>query len=241
MYRESCLKEDIFKFIEEHDCYSHPLFAYLNDCNLTLDQAKYFLRNYDVHAGLLRRLLLKAASIMPEAAVGFVLENVRNEYGNGNYRKNHRDQLRDLAYKVGVDPANFCNAPISTGIKEFLKKVVNYYCPTRENTPKNLFKPAIVAGAITATELMAIKEFEFMQKAFAKLGQANHIWFDHIAIEASHTDESLMLANHFAKEFNGKSSVLYGLSGVLDTNMFLYDGLLQVLKIAQNSNIHVRA
>src|SRR5262245_58694831 len=65
-----------------HDCAQHPLFARLDACEPTPARIAGLLRNYDAHAGVLRRLLLKAAAIMPEKACGYILENVRNEYGN---------------------------------------------------------------------------------------------------------------------------------------------------------------
>src|SRR5437016_2291594 len=75
---------DLRGLAQSHLCWSHPLFARLEGARLTTEQCAALLRNYDEHAGALRRLLLKAATIMPEEAVTYVLENVRNEYGNGN-------------------------------------------------------------------------------------------------------------------------------------------------------------
>src|SRR5581483_9422771 len=79
-----------------HPCRQHPLFAHLRTRTLSKEQAVSLLVNYDAHATLLRRLLLKAAAFMPEPAVGFILENVRNEYGNGDYRLCHQGQLRSI-------------------------------------------------------------------------------------------------------------------------------------------------
>ncbi|HNN64060.1 MAG TPA: hypothetical protein PKH78_13505, partial [Candidatus Obscuribacter sp.] len=73
--------------VAEHPCFKHEMFDRLSSLaktgSLSLKQVASLLKNYDAHASHLRRLLLKAATIMPEEAVGFILENVRNEYGNG--------------------------------------------------------------------------------------------------------------------------------------------------------------
>lgn len=77
------------QYVAAHPAWSHPLFARLAQAAsvehmLDAQTLGHFLRNYDAHASHLRRLLLSAATLMPEKAVGYILENVRNEYGNGN-------------------------------------------------------------------------------------------------------------------------------------------------------------
>lgn len=220
----------ISQIVEQHACSRHALFSALETEHLSVDAAGNLLANYDAHASVLRRLLLRAASIMPEPAVGFILENVRNEYGNGAYCKNHQAQLRDLAFKVGVSPGLFKAFRPEAGIRTFIKQASQHYFPRTGSYPQSLYKPAIAAGAITATELLAIKEFVFLQKAFSRLGQKHHIWFHHVAIEEEHSDESLALALYFDESNNALASVLYGLNGVLDANVHLYDGLLRTLR-----------
>lgn len=90
-------------------------------------------------------------------------------------------------------------------------------------------RAAISAGAITATEILAIREFEYLQMAFAKLGLADHVWFDHVTIEAEHSDESLALALYFAEKQDALHSVEAGFRGILAANMRLYDGLLATI------------
>jgi hypothetical protein len=226
-----------------HSCYTHKLFDRLENEPLTLAEAGAMLRNYDAHASVLRRLLLQAATIMPEPAVGFILENVRNEYGNGNYKKNHQAQLRDLAYKIGIDEQQFLRYPINSGVRQFISLANELYFPAQneiEGVPSFYTEPveafarevavrraAIAAGAITATEVLAIKEFVCLQKAFTRFGQRHHIWFHHVTIEEEHSEESLALALYFIREHNAMESVMTGLIGILDANVHLYDGLLE--------------
>jgi hypothetical protein len=213
----------------EHPCSEHRLFHVLENIHLTIEQAARLLRNYDAHASVLRRYLLRAAAIMPEEAVPLVLENVRNEYGNGDYSKNHQDQLRDLAWKSGVSRRTFFDVKVNSEIKAFIKAARLYYCPKKGLHSADLLNPAIVAGAITATEILAVKEFAVMQKAFASLGLANHHWFHHVTIEQEHQDESVALAKYFQERHDAAKSVEFGLKGVLDANIHLYDGLLAAL------------
>ncbi len=216
----------------QHACSSHELFSYLEHQPLTVTSAGALLRNYDAHASSLRRLLLRASTLMPEPAVGYILENIRNEYGNGDYAGNHQAQLRDLARCSGVDSADFCKFTIEPGVKLFIKSVSELYVPSARHSnraPQGFYKPAIAAGAITATELLAIKEFELLQKAFGRIGHEHHIWFHHVSIEAEHSDESLALARYFIENHDSYHAVEYGLRGVLDANVHLYDGLLAAL------------
>lgn len=216
---------------DEHACSRHELFLVLETEHLNKKQIAALLRNYDAHASVLRRLLLHAASIMPEAAVPFVLENVRNEYGNGNYARNHQLQLRSLAQACDIDDAEFMSVPIERGVKVFIKEAVRYY--KRGGTAGiSLKRPATTSGAITATELLAIKEFAYLQKAFARHGLQDHIWFHHVSIEMEHSDESLALALFFADTAQGRASVEHGLLGVLAANVSLYDGLLAAIRNA---------
>lgn len=209
-----------------HKCASHPLFSALEQVSITSLKAAALLRNYDAHAGVLRRLLLKAASIMPEDAACYVLENVRNEYGNGDPAKRHELQLLDLAKQAGVTEEQFRGARIQPAVKRFIRSVVPLYYPVKGSTPVGLSRPAIASGAITATEILAVQEFKSMQKAFAKMGLASHIWFDHVTVECSHTDDSLALTAYFVQKKGAYDAVEFGLRGVLDANQDLYDGLL---------------
>jgi hypothetical protein len=245
-------------FAAAHPASSHPLFSALDksrdslSLNLSQLQAGALLRNYDAHASHLRRLLLKAATIMPECAVGYILENVRNEYGNGNPDDRHQLQLQDLAWQVGLSREQYDGFAIASGIKTFIDGVTAYYYPVNTNQKNNLpedldylrddsidgfldvsfcKRAAVAAGAITATELLAVEEFKSLQKAFTPFGLAGHIWFDHVAIECEHFEDSVNLALYFLdlKEKQGldfEADVLLGLKGVLDANIHLYDGLL---------------
>lgn len=210
----------------EHPCSSHPLFEYLDRTKLNHQQVCAFLANYDAHASLLRRLLLKAATIMPEEAVGYILENVRNEYGNGNPDHRHQLQLHDLAFRAGITAEELQNASLEAGVKKYMELVPQFYFPEKPALEPYLMFPAISAGAITATEILAIEEFRHMQKSFAFLGLHQHIWFDHVTVEVEHSEDSVALAVFFADTENGVESVLEGLEGVLDANIHLYDGLL---------------
>lgn len=215
-----------------HACSSHPLFDYLQSVELTPLSAGRLLRNYDAHAALLRRLLLKASTLMPEPAVGYVLENVRNEYGNGDYKDNHAQQLKAVALAAGCSAAQFMALPVMPGIKQFLRTVGKYYYPVRQSGFEGLLKPAIAAGAITATELLAVEEFRVMHVAFSRIGCGHHIWFNHVLLEQEHTSESVQLAVYFATNNDAIKSVTVGMNGVLDANVHLYDGLLAALSSA---------
>ncbi|HEY9785083.1 MAG TPA: iron-containing redox enzyme family protein [Candidatus Obscuribacterales bacterium] len=212
-----------------HACFRHELFDKLTHTEPQRQQIARLLKNYDAHASYLRRLLLRSASIMPEKAVGFILENVRNEYGNGDAEKRHQLQLQDLARVSGVSALEFKNARIEPGIKRFISRAAQLYYPVHADFPAQMRRPAIAAGAITATEILAIEEFRCMQQFFAHLGLANHVWFDHIAIEVEHSEESLAIALYFCNEEDAAPSVEYGLRQMLDNNINLYDGLCEAL------------
>lgn len=214
----------------DHACSKHELFKVLNTVELDSAGAGRLLRNYDAHASVLRRLLLKACTLMPEPAVGFILENVRNEYGNGNYTANHQQQLRQVAFAAGCSEEDFAGFRVMPGIKRFLQDVGRFYYPIRQPAFADLYRPAIAAGAITATELLAVEEFRAMHAAFTRLGCGHHIWFDHVLIEQEHMDESVALAVYFAEHHDAFAAVQVGLEGVLDANVHLYDGLLAALK-----------
>lgn len=219
---------DLAAVAMRHPCARHPLFAALRQAELNKNRAGALLRNYDAHACVLRRLLLRAAAIMPEKAVGYILENVRTEFGAGDPEARHQLQLVDLARKSGVSDQEFKNYPIQAGIKTFVKAATMYYYPA--NLPRSKhYRPAIAAGAITATEVLAVEEFKSLQVAFQSMNLQHHIWFDHVQVEVEHSDESLALANFFMADERHISAVLLGLNGVLDANMFLYDGLLRAL------------
>jgi hypothetical protein len=87
----------------------------------------------------------------------------------------------------------------------------------------------VVAGAITATEILAIEEFKAMQIAFASFGLDKHIWFDHVTVEENHSDDSLALAHYFMRQPRHIAAVLVGMNGVLDATEKLYDGLLSAV------------
>ncbi len=222
------LRKHFVQIAEAHPCFKHPLFETLEKSELADIQLARLLRNYDAHASVLRRLLLKTASIMPEEAVGFVLENVRNEYGNGDYRKNHQGQLRDLAWSCGISPELFFSSKIQDGVKFFIKEASVYYNPSRK-IAKKLRAAAVAAGAITATELLAVKEFACLQKTFISRKLQHHIWFHHLSVELEHCDDSLALALYFAESQDCLASVEYGLKMILDANIKLYDGLLSAI------------
>jgi Iron-containing redox enzyme len=229
---------NLVSIAQAHTCAKHELFAELRRIKMTAAKAAALLRNYDAHASVLRRLLLKAASIMPEAAVGFVLENVRTEYGAGNIEDRHQLQLIDLATKCGASRSAFDQAPIQPGVKNFIKAVTPFYYPINKHAFSRAHKAAVAAGAITATEILAIEEFKAMQVAFAQFGLENHIWFDHVSVEVDHTSEALALAHHFMFEYGQTESVLAGLNGVLTANVSLYDGLLAALLVSGNDKQH---
>jgi len=134
--------------------------------------------------------------------------------------------LFDLAASAGVSTEELQQAPIEPGVQEYMKLVPQFYFPQFQHENTNSMAPAISAGAITATEILAIEEFRHMQKSFAHLGLAHHIWFDHVTVEVEHSDESVALAVFFSDTQDGVESVLTGLGRVLDANVHLYDGLL---------------
>ncbi|HEY9678146.1 MAG TPA: iron-containing redox enzyme family protein [Drouetiella sp.] len=225
---KSAAGEQIKVLALKHACASHPLFAYLHNQKLNLRQVAAMLRNYDAHASVLRRLLLKAVVLMPEPAVGFILENVRNEYGNGDFSKAHQWQLKDLAQQTGITDDEFNSARIEPGIRKFIQQASKFYDP-KPATSAGFLKAAVSAGAITATEILALEEFKALQIAFRQFNLQHHIWFDHVAVEAEHTDESIQLADYFINKHNAQSAVEHGLNGVLDANVYLYDGLLSAM------------
>lgn len=211
----------------EHPCASHPLFDCLKKAELSNRQLAGLLRNYDAHASVLRRLLLKIATMMPEPAVPYVLENVRNEYGNGNYAENHQDQLRDLVWACGISKAEFFGVLVQDGVRRFIKEASTVY--NARFLPPGLRVPAVAAGAVTATELLAVQEFACMQQAFTARGLQHHRWFHHVSIEQEHSDESLALALYFSVDKVGCESVEFGLERILDANIALYDGFLAAM------------
>lgn len=213
--------------VRSHACFAHPLFEHLENCQLDRVKVAALLRNYDAHAGVLRRLLLKAAAFMPETAVGYILENVRNEYGNGVPAHRHELQLRDLAGACGVTARQFRQVRIQPGVRAYIRAATILYAGTAPD--RSFYRPAVAAGAITGTEIMALQEFRAMQRAFAPLGLENHVWFDHVNVEADHTSESLALADHFIDQYDAREAVLYGLTEILNANSFLYDGLLMAV------------
>lgn len=220
------------EFARAHPCYNHPLFARLTDRSRPIDlsAACRLLKNYDAHASHLRRLLLKAAAIMPEKAVGYILENVRNEYGNGHPDGRHQLQLQDLAWQSGITPADYRRARVTRGIQRFIKDVTPFYNPLAfRQFDRAGSRQAISAGAITATEILAIEEFKALQTAFEAFSMEHHIWFDHVTVECEHSGESIALAVYFSR-LGHRDSVLKGLTGVLDANCHLYDGLLSAVE-----------
>lgn len=224
------------QLVKQHPCSSHKMFWFLPQSILSLTQVAALLRNYDAHATILRRLLLQAATRMPEPAVGFVLENVRNEYGNGNYARNHQAQLKDVVYLAGVSEELFQKQPVMPGVQSFMDKVGAFYFPEARQIPSGLEAAATAAGAITATEMLAIEEFRCLQKVFAEFNLDKHIWFDHVLIEQEHWQESLALVMHFLRAPEAVASVEYGLQGVLDANVDLYDGLIAAVVQAGQNN-----
>ena len=229
--------EAVLALAEVHPCANHQLFFKLKNEPLSRSQACALLRNYDAHATVLRRLLLKSASIMPEKAVGFVLENVRTEYGSGDVTDHHQLQLKSLAFAAGVSEAEFNRTKIEDGVREYIQTVVPLYVPPKSSSSqpphsKQLYRPAVSAGAITATEIMSVEEFRSMQAAFKSLDLADHIWFDHVKWEQEHTSESLDLSLYFIKNHQAFSSVEFGMKGVLDATVRLYDGFVAAIENA---------
>jgi hypothetical protein len=165
---------------------------------------------------------------MPEKAVGYILENVRNEYGNGRAEDRHQLQLQDLAWQIGVKPEDYRQFAIKTGVKTFIKDVTALYYPLgRFGQTSIQSRAAVAAGAITATELLAVEEFQSLQKGFSSFGQEHHVWFNHVALECEHREDSVSLALYFLEENKAlEADLLFGLKGVLDVSAHLYDGLL---------------
>jgi hypothetical protein len=225
--------EQLMAIAFSHACARHRWFEAVAGLNPSNAQIAALLRNYDAHASVLRRLLLKAATLMPETAVGFILENVRNEYGNGDNKNRHQLQLIDLAHAAGVSSEEFHRARIEEGVRDYIDQVIPFYYPHKTELNKKMYRPAVAAGAITATEVMALEEFRAMHKAFARRGLGKHIWFDHLTVEAEHTGESVALAVHFIENFDGLEAVVYGLTGVLQATVRLYDGLYEALTRTQ--------
>ncbi len=214
------------QFAGAHRAFDHPLFRALESVQFSPAAAGHLLKNYDAHASHLRRLLLKSATIMPESAVAFILENVRNEYGNGVNSDRHQLQLQSVALQAGNSASAYRAFTVEKGVKSFIKEVTPFYYPLKLAT--SLSKAAIAAGAITATELMAVEEFKALQIAFKQFGLQDHIWFDHVMVEQEHSDDSIALALYFL-ERGHFDAVEFGLSSVLDANMHLYDGLLATI------------
>lgn len=164
---------------------------------------------------------------MPEPAVGFILENVRNEYGNGDYSNCHQGQLRDLMLRLShLAPLENANK-ISNGVRQYMRTVIDYYNPRVDNDCADYYFPAVIAGAISATEIMALDEFRSLHKTFHLFNLESHIWFDHVTVEAEHSDEALCLAEYFLAKNKHKKAVEYGFNGVLDANCHLYNGLIE--------------
>jgi hypothetical protein len=114
-------------------------------------------------------------------------------------------------------------------VRTYIRNVVDYYHPKETEGAERFYGPAIAAGAITATELMAIEEFKAMQVAFHNFDLAYHPWFDHVNVECDHGDESLLLAQYFIEKHDAGKSVEFGFNQTLATNVHLYDGLLEAI------------
>lgn len=230
---DSDARSAIARFVENHPAWRHPLFEKLRQGHFTVEQAGRLLKNYDAHASQLRRLLLKTTTIMPEKAVGLILENVRNEYGNGREEDRHQLQLQSLAFAVGVSEDDYREFAVEPPVRTFIKDVTPLYFPlkllAKSRSGSLLRKAAIASGSVTATELMAVEEFKALQVAFSQFGQKDHIWFDHVQVECEHSDESVALALYFIENYDDFEAVEFGLSGVLDANLHLYDGLISTL------------
>ena len=221
--------------ILEHPCANHEWFKLMEETQIRPEKLVRFLINYDVHATLLRRLLLKAACIMPEPAVGYILENVRTEYGSGDYKKAHQLQLLDLlktlAIKFNIQVEGEVKK-VSEGVRQYLNEIPAFYIPDEESTDGvNTFEAqAISAGAIGATELLAMKEFSSMKRAFDVYSLGDHIWFDHVRHEKEHAEDSFDLIKYFLQlDESNTESIELGIGGVLMCNTSLYDGFLEAL------------
>lgn len=230
----------ITQFAQAHPAFEHPLFERLRQGAFSCEKLGKLLKNYDAHASQLRRLLLKVATIMPEQAVGLILENVRNEYGNGCEADRHQLQLQSLAWALDISVEQYKQFAVEAEVRKFIKDVTPLYFPLAANycseiissksLPKTILrKAAIAAGAVTATELMAVEEFKALQITFGHYGLQEHIWFDHVQVECEHSDESVALAIYFIEKYDDFEAVQFGLQGVLDANLHLYNGLLATL------------
>jgi hypothetical protein len=79
----------------------------------------------------------------------------------------------------GVSREDYKSYSVEKSVKTFIKAVTPLYFPIDQHTAKHapqfkeqtsaLSKAAIAAGAITATELMAVEEFKALQIAFNNL------------------------------------------------------------------------
>lgn len=224
--------------ILEHPCASHKWFELMTQSKIEPDKLLSLLINYDAHATLLRRLLLKSATIMPEAAVGFILENVRTEYGSGDYSKAHQLQLFDLInklssmFEVELSPVV---RELKPGVRQYLEEISTFYFPEQELN-ESMDLPSIAAGAITATEVLAMKEFVVMQKAFSHYGLDDHIWFNHVEVEQEHAGDSLNLVEYFLNsDTRTFESIEFGIGGVLMCNTSLYDGFQETLNKTEST------
>ncbi|CAN5419425.1 hypothetical protein BH11CYA1_BH11CYA1_43030 [soil metagenome] len=231
LLNNSDMGQALTDFAQKHTAFEHPLFKALESRKISRSSAGRLLKNYDAHASHLRRLLLKAATIMPESAVGFILENVRNEYGNGVDSDRHQLQLQDVAFSAGVSKSDYRRYSVESSVKTFIKNVTPLYFPLDHHKEKKgiYAKAAIAAGAITATELMAVEEFKALQTAFRQFDLQDHIWFDHVRVEEEHSGDSIALALYFLTRYQSFEAVEFGLNSVLDANIHLYDGLLATL------------
>ena len=123
----------------------------------------------------------------------------------------------------------FAKCKIEAGVRDYIKQIIPFYLPAQQRDSSALYRPAIAAGAIAATEIMSMHEFRAMQVAFQSLALSDHIWFDHVTWEAQHTEESLALSLYFINEHDARASVELGMSGVLAATSRLYDGLLSAM------------
>lgn len=228
----------IKRLILDHPVASHPWFEHMRTGRVehTPPQLLNLLLNYDAHATLLRRLLLEAATLMPEPAVGFILENVRNEYGNGDYARAHQGQLLDI---VSILEREFGLSrdqefKLTDGVRAYMEEVPGFYKPDPALHGDFAAIACISAGAVTATEVLALEEFKVLQQAFRPFDLAEHIWFDHVKIESEHAEESLDLIRYFlAVDPDGSTFNLIelGVGGVLLSNTSLYEGFLEAVSV----------
>lgn len=221
------------RLILEHPIIEHDWFKILHEERVDPERLIKLLFNYDAHAALLRRLLLKACVLMPEGAVGFVLENVRTEYGSGDYSKAHHFQILDLIKKLGetckVDTDDSLKE-ISQGVHQYMLEVPSFFSPEELEPEEGMYAPCVSAGAILATEVLAELEFKALQHAFKPFGLHEHIWFNHLTVEKEHADESFNLALYFLNEDDRcMESLEFGIGGILMCNSSLYNGFLDVV------------